>query len=115
MRRHVTEPITPARDPASIDRRGLVGVGELATPRWTRAPRVDDDEDQADLTLNNHDLDYEQEDPDSPWTIEARDGETDSLDVGRPFSSNVCRADQSLDIRCASPSSFRENTPFNGR
>ncbi|KAF9792325.1 hypothetical protein BJ322DRAFT_998545, partial [Thelephora terrestris] len=75
------EPITPARDPASIDRRGLVGVGELATPRWTRAPRVDDDEDQTDFTLNDHDGDYEQEDPDSPWTIEARDGETESIDV----------------------------------
>ena len=30
------EPVTPGRDPANIDRRGLVGVGELATPRWTR-------------------------------------------------------------------------------
>lgn len=27
-------PITPAKDPASINRRGLVGVGELTTPRW---------------------------------------------------------------------------------
>ncbi|KAK0445384.1 hypothetical protein EV421DRAFT_1890266 [Armillaria borealis] len=35
--RPVTEPVTPARDPANIDRRGLVGVGELATPRWTRS------------------------------------------------------------------------------
>ena len=89
MRRHVTEPITPARDPASIDRRGLVGVGELATPRWTRAPRVDDDEDQTDLTFGNDDREYEQEDPDSPWTIEARDGEAESVDhVGYPFPSN---------------------------
>lgn len=86
MRRHVTEPVTPARDPASIDRRGLVGVGELATPRWTRAPRVDDDgddnddDDQADLTLTNDNGDYEQEDPDSPWTIEARDGEIEGVD-----------------------------------
>lgn len=93
MRRHVTEPITPARDPASIDRRGLVGVGELATPRWTRAPRVDDDEDQADLALNSDNRDYEQEDPESPWTIEARDGETEGVDqVGRLFSGNLCRA-----------------------
>lgn len=90
MRRRVTEPITPARDPASIDRRGLVGVGELATPRWTRAPRVDDDEDQADLAFNDENRDYEQEDPDSPWTIEAQDGETESLDhVSRQFSDNL--------------------------
>jgi len=88
MRRHVTEPVTPARDPASIDRRGLVGVGELATPRWTRAPRVDDDEDQVDLTLSNDNGDYEQDDPDSPWTIEARDGETESVGhVGCPLST----------------------------
>src|ERR1700728_707836 len=34
------EPSTPAKDPATIDRRGLVGVGELSTPRWDRAPQV---------------------------------------------------------------------------
>jgi dual specificity tyrosine-phosphorylation-regulated kinase 2/3/4 len=87
MRRHVTGPITPARDPASIDRRGLVGVGELATPRWTRAPRVDDDEDQAELTLSNDYGDYGQVDLDSPWTIEARDGGTEHEDYVRHLSS----------------------------
>jgi len=91
MRRRVTEPVTPARDPASIDRRGLVGVGELATPRWTRGLRTDDDEDQVDSALDNDNGDYEQEDPDSPWTIEARDGETESVDqVGRPFPLPPC-------------------------
>ncbi|KAG9003050.1 hypothetical protein FRB94_003413 [Tulasnella sp. JGI-2019a] len=30
------DPQTPARDPAAIDRRGLVGVGELTTPRWVQ-------------------------------------------------------------------------------
>ena len=99
MRRHVAEPVTPARDPASIDRRGLVGVGELATPRWTRAPRVDDDEDQVDLTLNDDDGDYEQEDPDSPWTIEARDGETESMDqVGWSFSADLRRTNYNPDV-----------------
>ena len=100
MRRRVTEPVTPARDPASIDRRGLVGVGELATPRWTRGLRTDDDEDQADLTLDNDNGDYEQEDPDSPWTIEARDGETESVDqVGRPFPIPPSfRADRNPDV-----------------
>jgi dual specificity tyrosine-phosphorylation-regulated kinase 2/3/4 len=53
------DPHTPARDPGSIDRRGLVGVGELATPRWPR-----DDPHQVDRDEN-----------DSPWTIEAIDGE----------------------------------------
>jgi dual specificity tyrosine-phosphorylation-regulated kinase 2/3/4 len=99
MPRHVIEPVTPARDPASIDRRGLVGVGELATPRWTRAPRVDDDEDQVDLTFNNDNGDYEQEDPDSPWTIEARDGETESMDqVGCPSLYSLRCVDCNPDV-----------------
>ena len=119
MRRHVTEPITPARDPASIDRRGLVGVGELATPRWTRAPRVDDDdEDQVDLTLNNPNGDYEQDDPESPWTIEARDGETENVDhpdVSCRFYHGLCHVDWNTDGRCTSDCPFRKGTPINGR
>ena len=99
MCHHVAEPVTPSRDPASIDRRGLAGVGELATPRWTRAPRVDDGEDRVDLTLNDDDGDYEQEDPDSPWTIEARDGETESMDqVCWPFSADLCRTNYNPDV-----------------
>ena len=116
MRRHITEPVTPARDPASIDRRGLVGVGELATPRWTRAPRVDDDEDQVDLTLNDDNGDYEQEDPDSPWTIEARDGEVESVDhVGRTFPSPLCYPDCNTGVRRTAAPPFYKSTPFNGR
>ncbi|KAF9514476.1 hypothetical protein BS47DRAFT_1376510, partial [Hydnum rufescens UP504] len=38
-RSSILDPMTPARDPASIDRRVLVGVGELATPRWATGPR----------------------------------------------------------------------------
>ncbi|KAJ6521963.1 hypothetical protein DFH09DRAFT_1424385 [Mycena vulgaris] len=34
---HTNDPVTPARDPAMIDRRALVGVGELTTSCWTRA------------------------------------------------------------------------------
>jgi hypothetical protein len=45
MLRHATEPATPSKDPASIR------CGELATPQWMRAPRVDDDEDQVGLTI----------------------------------------------------------------
>ncbi|KIL00634.1 hypothetical protein PAXRUDRAFT_129338 [Paxillus rubicundulus Ve08.2h10] len=84
-------PLTPARDPASIDRKGLVGVGELATPRWGKSVR------RAEESHDNQDdnvLDVLQEEdssevmvphvgndgPDSPWTIEAVDGEFDNMD-----------------------------------
>ncbi|KIK63803.1 hypothetical protein GYMLUDRAFT_222155, partial [Collybiopsis luxurians FD-317 M1] len=82
------EPYTPAKDPSSIDRRGLVGVGELATPRWTRSeqsaqsiPALSDQQaDEADqyptvAPGNEDDEQDEQDEPDSPWTIEAVDGE----------------------------------------
>ena len=44
------EPKTPGRDPANIDRKGLIGVGELATPRWVHPregpnARVEDERD----------------------------------------------------------------------
>ncbi|KDQ60565.1 hypothetical protein JAAARDRAFT_553201 [Jaapia argillacea MUCL 33604] len=82
-----SEPITPAKDPANIDRRGLVGVGELATPRWARGPHrsVDDfdesgeggeggepDDEEYDVLVKE---DVENDEPDSPWTIEALDDE----------------------------------------
>jgi dual specificity tyrosine-phosphorylation-regulated kinase 2/3/4 len=84
--RHFTEPITPARDPSAIDRRGLIGVGELATPRWTQAERymeddfIEDHEHGQDSSGEGLDLvipDHENDVPDSPWTIEAVDGESD--------------------------------------
>ncbi|KAH8829644.1 hypothetical protein DL96DRAFT_1598956 [Flagelloscypha sp. PMI_526] len=61
------EPVTPAKDAATIDRRGLVGVGELTTPRWVK---------QSSTETNDHDHDSDDL-PDSPWTIEAVDGELD--------------------------------------
>lgn len=78
--RSINEPVTPARDPAAIDRRGLVGVGELATPRWTRAAQ-DDSEDtpEPDAAADGFEVivpeDLGDDAPDSPWTIEAIDGE----------------------------------------
>ncbi|KAJ3990107.1 hypothetical protein F5890DRAFT_881075 [Lentinula detonsa] len=76
------EPYTPAKDPSSIDRRGLVGVGELTTPRWTRTeqagewrPASVDESDNYQIVAPENEVD-EQDMPDSPWTIEAVDGET---------------------------------------
>ncbi|KII88871.1 hypothetical protein PLICRDRAFT_175129 [Plicaturopsis crispa FD-325 SS-3] len=81
--RPLNEPVTPVKDPANIDRRGLVGVGELTTPRWTRAERDarEHPRDQ-EREKDNSDLppvpDVDEDDPpDSPWTIEAIDGESD--------------------------------------
>ncbi|KAI9569102.1 hypothetical protein HD554DRAFT_2204797 [Boletus coccyginus] len=86
-----SSPLTPARDPANIDRQGLVGVGELATPRWGRLlqrphenpgddgdspPDVLCEEDSAEVVAPDH----EHDGPDSPWTIEAVDGELDDHD-----------------------------------
>ncbi|KAF9459542.1 hypothetical protein BDZ94DRAFT_1324688 [Collybia nuda] len=90
--RPVHKPVTPARDPAAIDRRGLVGVRELATPRWARAEKNDEDE-PTDVVAESYDVlvpeDVEEDEPDSPWTIEAVDGEASERDdVMEPMSSN---------------------------
>ncbi|KAK7466914.1 serine/threonine protein kinase, CMGC, dual-specificity [Stygiomarasmius scandens] len=79
------EPITPAKDPSSIDRRGLVGVGELATPRWARHEHstgkthdVERDDHAVEVVAE---AEEEVDDvPDSPWTIEAVDGEMSEKD-----------------------------------
>ncbi|KAJ8699713.1 serine/threonine protein kinase, CMGC, dual-specificity [Pleurotus ostreatus] len=105
--RYVNEPVTPARDPASIDRRGLVGVGELATPRWTRIDRPSEDTfSEVEPADGVYDVevpeDVENEDPDSPWTIEAIDGESsekeeppDSKLLSRPLRSRRSMAEES--------------------
>lgn len=107
--RQFVEPVTPARNPASIDRRGLVGVGELATPRWARA---ESQEYEAQVSGSAREVEgYEvvvpediegDELPDSPWTIEAVDGETsereDPVDIQsppRPLRSKPSIADES--------------------
>lgn len=106
----VFEPVTPGRDPAAIDRRMLVGVGELATPRWAKSHDRRHGEEGGDVEestryLKSHEARVDEEDeveeeqeleaqqqrgeeenadrpgsgeqasPDSPWTIEAMDGE----------------------------------------
>ena len=90
-----SDPVTPHKDPAAIDRRGLVGVGELATPRWARGERkahvrdveiderFDEDAEDEGADENRAGVDVEEKGPDlpdSPWTIEAIDGEPDDLD-----------------------------------
>ncbi|KAL6309179.1 hypothetical protein BKA93DRAFT_724499 [Sparassis latifolia] len=86
----VNDPVTPGKDPAAIDRRGLVGVGELATPRWARGARddevevddpihdIDEDDDAGEVLIMEGD--YTPDLPDSPWTIEAIDGEKEESD-----------------------------------
>lgn len=76
----ISDPITPARNPAAIDRRGLVGVGELATPRWAASERSSGVHPAHEATdIDGYDVvvpeDVEDDGPDSPWTIEAVDGE----------------------------------------
>lgn len=91
--RHFNPPVTPARDPAAIDRRGLVGVGELTTPRWTKVERYgeeyvvgedelesdEEEEEGLDVVIPSEEKDA----PDSPWTIEAIDGESDGREEVR--------------------------------
>ena len=99
----VHEPVTPGKDPASIDRRGLIGVGELATPRWTRRERQHQELDREFLDSQVDELPEEEEDneiqvpsqgeyekdmPDSPWTIEAIDGEGDEQNEVRDTFSH---------------------------
>jgi dual specificity tyrosine-phosphorylation-regulated kinase 2/3/4 len=113
------EPVTPVRDPAAIDRRGLVGVGELATPRWVRGSRRDVvgaasisgqlvEVDEGDYNVKDEELfvDAQEKDsdlPDSPWTIEAIDGEQDeSEEVGVNSQTAlilIADAPQFLDIQ----------------
>ncbi|EJD02073.1 uncharacterized protein FOMMEDRAFT_29176 [Fomitiporia mediterranea MF3/22] len=85
------EPATPARDPASIDRNGLVGVGELLTPRWPTLPSSDESlplfhrigsEDAKGQDENQpRDASDDENDRGSPWTIEAVDGEQDECEI----------------------------------
>lgn len=98
--RSANEPVTPGKDPAAIDRRGLVGVGELTTPRWARGERhhdieIDERVDEADEGDLGEDIDVapveedvERDLPDSPWTIEAIDGEQDERDEVRVVIGN---------------------------
>ncbi|KAG6841209.1 hypothetical protein C0991_000871 [Blastosporella zonata] len=107
--RYIIEPVTPARDPAAIDRRGLVGVGELATPRWTRAetqqiapppmPETPEEIEEYEVVVPDN---SEEDAPDSPWTIEAVDGEPsekeDLMDLQpppRPLRNKPSLADES--------------------
>ncbi|CAE6436620.1 unnamed protein product [Rhizoctonia solani] len=98
-------PDTPARDPGSIDRRALVGVGELATPRWTvsrdtRTVTHAHHEHRPDDLLSPH---TPAEEPHSPWTIEAVDA-SDSGD-GRLLSTKFPRSGLATSSRTSLSSS----------
>lgn len=82
----ISDPTTPGRDPAAIDRRALVGVGELATPRWTtrheyisrkewEGKGTGVEEVQEELCAEPEPIEDMENDVDSssPWTIEAVD------------------------------------------
>ena len=78
----VTEEGTPSRESILRDRRGLVGLGELQTPRWTEAPSFLKDkydeaaDDDSEVVLHRRaSISASDDDRDSPWTIEAIDGE----------------------------------------
>lgn len=90
------DPVTPHRDPTAIDRRGLVGVGELTTPRWVRGHdrRDEVDVNQQFVEEEEEEIDDDMDEdkvpdlPDSPWTIEAIDGELDDADeVSTPVAA----------------------------
>lgn len=95
----VESPVTPARDPASIDRRGLIGVGDLTTPRWSKTSHVDDIVTRKVEPLPTQE--EEENDPDSPWTIEAVDGESSgkedrqSMDIPRPLRGRASLPEES--------------------
>jgi len=100
----ISDPTTPGRDPAAIDRRALVGVGELATPRWVTKheyiSRKDREGKGTGVEEVKEELDPEPEpiedvendvDSSSPWTIEA----VDDNDTGeqKDYVSLVLRVD----------------------
>ena len=90
------EPVTPVRNPAMIDRRGLVGVGELTTPRWARTetdnepdlPTQEGELDGYDVIVSD---DVEEDQPDSPWSIEAVDGESSEKEEVVSFNLRLGR------------------------
>lgn len=94
--RLINEPTTPARDPAGIDRKGLIGVGELSTPRWARGSRQDQEEyeaeDDKDVDDGNELIvgDNEQDGPDSPWTIEAVNSGSEEKEDVRSKTISPC-------------------------
>ncbi|CAE6520996.1 unnamed protein product [Rhizoctonia solani] len=99
-------PDTPARDPGSIDRRGLVGVGELATPRWTvtrDARAVSHGHHEYRQADGHPPLTPGEEVPNSPWTIEAIDA-SDSGD-GRLLSTKFPRSGLATSSRTSLSSS----------
>lgn len=107
----ISDPTTPGRDPAAIDRHALIGVGELATPRWTARheypSRKDWEGKGTGVEEVQEELDAEPEpiedmendiDRSSPWTIEAIDDndngeQKDYVSLISPCDPSTCRHD----------------------
>lgn len=116
----VPDPVTPG-NPAMIDRRSLVGVGELATPRWARQDRghFEPEVPIAEAEAEGYDVivtgGIEDDQPDSPWTIEAVDGESSEKEDVRGLSLLRAFLMVSLGSQFAiSPSAFAYKS-FNSR
>lgn len=107
-------PKTPGINPGSIDRTGLVGVGDLTTPRWTsradfnpktpvwqasehdvpEMPEMDEDvehlaQHEPQAPDNAQDPEDNEVDRSSPWTIEAVDEDTNELSSYVSFLSSL--------------------------
>ncbi|KAM6500735.1 hypothetical protein JOM56_003749 [Amanita muscaria] len=98
----LADPITPARHPASIDRRALVGVGDLTTPRWSQHDRREEDNEDNEAFEIVASESADPDEPDSPWTIEAVDGELSEQEelselqpMKRPFRYKTSVAEES--------------------
>jgi dual specificity tyrosine-phosphorylation-regulated kinase 2/3/4 len=104
----ISDPTTPGRDPAAIDRRALVGVGELATPRWTakheylskkdwegKGTGVEEVQEEVDPEPEPMEDIENDVDSSSPWTIEAVDDndtgeQKDYVSLVSPCGPSAC-------------------------
>lgn len=99
--RSVNPPSTPASDPALVDRRALIGMGELATPRWARpshsqAEFVGQPNDSKGFEILSRSEQNLEDGADSPWTIEAVDGESSEREEVCSIVVFSCHLSQSL-------------------
>lgn len=96
----IDTPVTPFRDRSIPDRGNLIGVGELASPFWTQTfdpsrsasnPQDGVFENDSIDDFDTLDILIEREDngSDSPWTIEAIDGDGEEHEEVRSYRYQV--------------------------